>query len=238
MRKTAVLLMASLTGFSGSLLAQPNYQGGGDIYHQLQVMQDEIRELRGIVEQQSYEIRQLKQRQIDDYQDLDSRLSGVGSTAGQTSADPIMAAAGGAQSASPGGQVSTAASAPAGNPAAEEASYNAAFELLKSRKMAEAVAAFNAHIERYPSGQYTANAYYWLGEIFLLQNELGKAEQSFSRVVNGFANDRKAPDAMFKLGRVYHLQGKNDQARAMLERAAATDTSAAALARSYLQENF
>ena len=47
----------------------------GNIYNQLQIMQEEIRDLRGMVEELNYELQRLKQRQIDDYQDLDSRMS-------------------------------------------------------------------------------------------------------------------------------------------------------------------
>lgn len=120
----------------------------------------------------------------------------------------------------------------------ELASYSAAYDLLKEKRIDDAIAAFRAHLEQYPRGDYAANAHYWLGEIYLLQNDLASAETSFARVVNDFASDRKVPDALFKLGRVYHLQGKNDKAREAMTRVAATNSSAAALARAYLQDNF
>src|SRR5690606_8155435 len=218
----------------------------GNIYNQLQIMQEEIRDLRGMVEELSHEVQRLKQRQIDDYQDLDSRLSGGGAPAPRASApaaepavDPILAAAqgGGAIDASAGVEPPAPATAPVDS-GAELASYTAAYDLLKNRQIDQAVTAFDAHLQRYPTGQYAANAHYWLGEIYLLQNNLGSAEKAFATVVNNFAADRKAPDAMFKLGRVYHLQGDKAKAKAMLDRAAATNSSAAALARAYLQDNF
>ena len=40
----------------------------------MQNLRDEVRDLRGIVEQMSFQLRELKQRQLDDYLDLDKRL--------------------------------------------------------------------------------------------------------------------------------------------------------------------
>ncbi|MEH6617383.1 MAG: YbgF trimerization domain-containing protein, partial [Porticoccus sp.] len=47
----------------------------GDMHYQIQILQDEIRTLRGMVEEMNYEVTQLKARQMDDYMDLDRRLS-------------------------------------------------------------------------------------------------------------------------------------------------------------------
>ena len=221
-------------------------------------MHYEMRELRGMVEELTHEVQRLRQRQIDDYQDLDSRLSGVPATGSETSApllpaaspagaaplppaaseeleDPLMAASRG----SAGGQpLATLPAESAAVGATELDSYSAAYDLLKDRRIEDSTAAFLTHLQHYPQGQYAANAHYWLGEIHLLQNDLGAAETSFATVVNDFADDRKVPDALFKLGRVYHLQGQHDKAREALTRVAGTNTSAAALARAYLQEHF
>ena len=49
--------------------------GSGDRYYQMQVLQEEVQMLRGMVEELNYELQQLKQRQMDDYLDIDRRLS-------------------------------------------------------------------------------------------------------------------------------------------------------------------
>ncbi|MFA5494272.1 MAG: tol-pal system protein YbgF [Porticoccaceae bacterium] len=230
---------------------QPSYaqqglegSGAGNVYHQLQIIQEEMRDLRGMVEELTWELQRLKQRQMDDYQDLDSRLSGgagsgpaapggalPGALSAPAEADPLLSAADRGLGA--GGGATSPADA-----GSEQQSYTAAYELLKNRQIDQAVIAFDTHLKRYPQGPHAANAHYWLGEIYLLQNDLGSAETSFTTVVDNFANDRKAPDAMFKLGRVYHLQGQTAKAKEILNRVAATNSSAAALARAYLQDNF
>ena len=249
---SAAVLAAVLSASPLAVQAQVNdgaSQGATNIYLQLQEMLYEVRELRGMVEELNHEVQRLRQRQIDDYQDLDSRLSGVPITASTSDAAPLPPAAteelnplSGAANSNVGEQPAATPPALVGGPIASEGteldSYSAAYDLLKERRIDESTAAFLAHLERYPRGQYAANAHYWLGEIHLLQNDLNAAETSFATVVNDFSSDRKVPDALFKLGRVYHLQGQNDKARAALTRVAATNTSAAALARAYLQDNF
>jgi len=46
-----------------------------EMYYQLQTLQQEVATLRGIIEEQSYELSRLKQQRTDDYADLDRRLS-------------------------------------------------------------------------------------------------------------------------------------------------------------------
>jgi len=250
----AAVLAAALSAPPLAGQAQMNdgaSQGATNVYLQLQEMSYEMRELRGMVEELNHEVQRLRQRQIDDYQDLDSRMSGVPAVSSGTSTPPGSGAAslppaatleldplvGMADSGSDGQSVPAQPLDPV-NEGTELDSYSAAYDLLKERRIDDSTAAFLAHLQHYPRGQYAANAHYWLGEIHLLQNDLSAAETSFATVVNEFASDRKVPDALFKLGRVYHLQGQNEKAREALTRVAATNTSAAALARAYLQDNF
>jgi len=55
----------------------PAQAPANDSYYQMQLMQDEVRTLRGMIEELNNEIRQLKKRQMDDYMDLDRRLSAL-----------------------------------------------------------------------------------------------------------------------------------------------------------------
>ncbi len=206
--------------------------GGADLYYQLQVLQEEVRQLRGTVEQQQHELRQLKQRQMDDYMDLDRRLSNRG--AGSNAAERLQP-----QPQPETGDRATSRNRNGGNDSeAERRSYDDAYNLLRERDFEAAASAFREHAQRFPDGQHAANAYYWLGEIHLLDNDLEKAREAFARVVDDYPDDPKREDAMYKLGRVYHLQGDDSRAREMLERVADTETSAAGLARNYLRDNF
>ena len=72
-------LMASLAlaiGFSVPAAAQQgDLNVTADLVLQVQELQDEVRTLRGQLEEQSREIENLKRRQRDQYLDLDQRIS-------------------------------------------------------------------------------------------------------------------------------------------------------------------
>lgn len=233
--------------------AAPSNQAAIDLHYELQSLREEVRQLRGIVEEQSNELRQLKQRQMDDYQDLDRRLGGEG---GGAPAAPVAVQQRQDYEESASGQMADDAAQPLpqlqegelpGSAAAQDSamddqgeyeSYTQTYNLLKARKIDEAVAGFKNLVAKYPAGKYTANSYYWLGEIYLLQNNLPEAEKSFGTVTVNFPAHRKAPDAMFKLAKVYHLQGQNEKAKVLLDKVAGGSSSAASLAKAYLNENF
>lgn len=212
---------------------------GGDAHYQMQVLQDEVRTLRGMVEELNNEIRQLKKRQMDDYVDLDRRLSTlvVGGGGGSSTSGASGSEANGSVNTktASSGQPSPASSS---QDAEQRDQYNNAYNQLKAGKVADAVKQFKAHIAKYPNGLYVANSHYWLGEIYVLQNELELARQSFTTILERYPAHRKAPDSTFKLGQVYFMMGNKGKSKELLEKAATGNDNAARLARSYLSENF
>ena len=224
--------------------AQAAASGSGELFYQLQLLQDEVMKLRGIVEEQGEQLRQLRQQRLDDYISLDKRIGALGGG----SAPP--AAAGGAVS---GAAPIDASAAPVPPPAPsaaarsaatpqEEQAYQAAYELVRARKFPEATAAFKSFVGQYPSGDYAGNAHYWLGELYLLDGDSASAKKHFETLLSQFGDNRRVPDAMFKLGRIYHQEGDAAKAKDMLDRVvneyAGSDSTAPRLAREYLQQNF
>lgn len=212
---------------NGVTAKQPANQAQLESYYQMQVLQEEVRQLRGLVEELGYELQQLKQRQMDDYLDLDRRLSGA---VANTSSAPAANAA-----------PAPAATTPVGNVAASDAErndYSAAYQLLRNKQLKESGQAFQKYIDNYPNGKYVANAYYWLGEVELINGDQEKARQAFEMVVNNYPTNRKAPDAAFKLGKVYHQQGNKAKAKDLLDKVAQGNSKAARLAQQYLADYF
>lgn len=202
-----------------------------DRYYQLQVLQEEVRTLRGALEEIIYELQQVKQRQMDDYLDVDRRLIALAENSTEVS---------GAQSV--GGDnasfQATDSSVSTADVAVVKADYDQASGLLlKNRDLEGAVARFKQHIEKYPESPFVANAYYWLGEIYDLRDETGLAVQSFRIVVDNYSGHSKAMDARFKLGKLYHKLGQTDLAKQLLQIVADAEGGAAAKARAYLENN-
>ena len=191
-----------------------------ELHYQLQLLQQEVMTLRGLLDEQAHQLKQLKQQQIDNYLELDRRLSQTG----------------------PGSEPGVGAAPSAtGKPAAEDElqSYRSAIDLvLKKQDYDGAQTALNEHIRKFPNGRYAPNSQYWLGEIALLKSDLDQARQWFSRLIAEYPVHSKVADAKFKLGKVYHLQGDLVKAKALLEDVAGSQASAAELAKKYLQDNF
>ena len=240
-------------------------QAAGDRYYQMQVLQQEVQMLRGMVEELNHELQQLKQRQMDDYLDIDRRLSAIVSSAPANSAPANNALANNAPANSRPGSSSAALDAknstdssgyslnPAGsnNPSAAKvaagpselaemkANYeNASSLLLKKRDINGAALAFKQHVVDYASSPYVANAYYWLGEIYLLQDQAELSRQAFTSVIEQYPLHSKAMDARFKLGKLYHQLGEDARARELLETAATSSGGVAKKALAYLNNNF
>lgn len=208
----------------------------GEMFYQIQVMQQELLELRGLVEEQSYQIKQLKQQRLDDYVDLDRRISAVTGGALRAASSPERNDSSAASSANTtqGTVVSTA-----GSTASEMAHYKSATKLiLADKNYDEGVAKLKEHLRLYPQSRYAGNSMYWLGEVYMAKSELDSARQWFERLLNDSPLHPKALDAKYKLGLVYHKLGVDQQAKALLNEAAAGSGNAAKLAQSYLKANF
>lgn len=86
------------------------------------------------------------------------------------------------------------------NVAEEQAVYQTAYNLIKVKKYNEAIAALQKMLVKYPSGQFAANAHYWLGELYSLTSENDKAASEFSVVVKQYPSNPRVADAELKLG--------------------------------------
>lgn len=211
-----------------------------ELFYQLQVLQQEVQELRGLVEEQSYQLNRLARDQQEQYLDLDRRMQAVRANAPPQPSGGAASAVGTAPAAAAasGAATSAAAAAPAAASGGERDAYTAAFNLMKDRQFEASADAFNQLIVNYPNGAYTANAFYWLGELYLAQEEIEKSRQSFMQVINLYPDHQKVPDALYKLGVVYHRLGDVPRAREYLNRVRSEhpQSSAAGLAQTYLAE--
>ena len=205
---------------SGATGQQSETRRLSELFYQLQVLQEELQQLRGMVEQQAHQIRRMERDQQDRYMDLDRRLTQGAASRAPARPSPSV----------PPAQVSAAPS--------ERDAYSSAFDLMKARQYDASADAFNQLIVDYPNGEFTPNAFYWLGELYLARSELERARQSFAQVTNLFPDHLKVSDALYKLGVVYHRLGDNARALQYLNRVRQQypESSAAGLAETYAAE--
>lgn len=199
----------------------PEPGANATLFYQLQVLRDEVQELRGMVEEQAHQIDRLAKEQKEQYLDLDRRLSSR--PRGGSNSLPV-----------PDRVPPNAASK------TERDAYAAAFQLTREKRFQEAIDRFNQLIVTYPNGQYTANAFYWLGELYLAlpEPQLEKSRQSFVQVVNLYPDTPKLPDALYKLGVIYDRLGDREKSLEYLNRVIAEypNSPASRLASTYKSE--
>lgn len=215
--------------------AQAPTSAQGMLFNQLQQMQQEIAQLRGMLEEQQNEIQRMKQEGLERYQDLDKRLSSGAGIAAATQ-NSTAGALGASGAPSPAAEGANAGAEPA-DPAKEKLFYEAAFDLIKAKDFDKASQAFTAFLRKYPSSVYAGNAQYWLGEVNLAKGDLQGAGQAFARVSQTYPQHAKVPDSLFKLADVEQRLGNADKAKGILQQVIAQypGTSAAQLAQRDLQ---
>ena len=197
-----------------------------ELFYRIQVLQQELKDLRGILEEQSYLIKRLERSQKEQYLDLDNRLLGL---TGEDYQDlPLAAFAEDAET----------DAATVTEFADEREAYQYAFDLMRNRRYDDSLIGFEQIIVNYPNGQYTPNAFYWIGELYLAQSDNEKSRQAFIQVISLYPDHQKVPDAMYKLGVVYFALGDNQSALKYLEQVQQgyPESSAAGLAARYSVE--
>ena len=220
---------------------QGQSQNLGNLFNQLKELQREVRMLNGKLEEQAHELRQLKQQSLERYVDIDRRLASGGvasATLGSTTTPPVSSN-NNTTAAPPVTTAGTALEQPG-----EGDAYRRAYALVRGKNFTEAIGAFRQFLQDYPAGKYAPNAHYWLGELYLVTEppDLESSRQAFALLLSQYPSNSKAPDATYKLGKVHFMKGNSERAREYFDRVIAqysgTNSSAVALARDFIAENY
>jgi tol-pal system protein YbgF len=211
----------------------PMGNANAQMFDLVELLQRELQQLRGQVEELNYNLERLKQDQKQRYLDLDRRvvsLSSQPSVANETQVATVVS-----QTPQDGnepalGQVIVAQETY--DPEVEKAAYNAAFTLIRERQYDASIVALQAFVNDFRQGALLGNAHYWLGEVYMVQGDASLAAESFEIVIGEFPEHRKIPDALYKAGVAYQNVGNVVKANQMLQRVLQEypDSSAARLA--------
>ncbi len=170
-----------------------------NIQRQLDDMQTQVNELRGVTELHTHQLSQVLERQRELYQELDRRVSEALRPTAQVPTAVTVAA--------------TTASQNYSNDLTENEAYDKALNLvLKDKRYEEAIPAFRHFNQTYPQSSYAPNAHYWLGQLLFNKGEIAAAEQEFSIVVEKYKDTSKRPDALLKLAMVAQQQSNTVKA--------------------------
>lgn len=169
----------------------------------LNQMEDSLRRLTGLIEEQGYQIRQLENK-LNTGGDVPSdhgrsrHMTPESSSSSVTPPDNAPYRLGTLNA-------DNAATSPAGL-------YDQAFSYLQTNDYAAAERSFSDFIDRYPDHSLAANAQYWLGETYYARQDYAAASRAFAKSFQDHPEGTKAPDTLLKLGMSLHQQGMKDEA--------------------------
>ncbi len=195
-----------------------------EMQQQIDALTNDVRTLRGSLEESNYKLQQAVERQKALYQELDKLQQGApqqqsapqqqpaaapDSQPAATPQQPANAVDSSASTASPAQQ------APAEAPASgsENKDYEAAVNMvLKEKNYAKAIPAFDAFITKYPNSALQPGAHYWLGQLKLNQGDREQAKTHFLTVAQKYKDSPKRPEAIYKLGVISKADGDTEKA--------------------------
>jgi tol-pal system protein YbgF len=161
---------------------------------------------------------------IEDNLDRLTELMGQNQRA--TSAIRDQLEAGGRRTVTGGGDFGTpmtGGNAPGGgSPADAVASYNAAVEAYNRGSFTAARFGFEDFIQNFPADDLVPDAYYFLGEALVQLEQPDAAIEAYQQVLQRFPASPRVPSAQLGIGLTYMEQGDTTEARLMLNRLVAT----------------
>ena len=197
----------------------------GQMQVRLAQIEEEIRQIRGLIEQSQFQNKQTANELKKFSDDVDYRLRAIEQKQAAAAVAPAPVAA-----ATPEPEPVEAEPKPANyKPEAKEkeaaaetktkeekpkeekpaltgkdfpnsnAHYSYAFKLLNDKKYSEAGASFDAFVKKYPTDPLTSNAFYWLGESQFARNDFTRSADSFRKGFESAPEGQKAPDNLYKL---------------------------------------
>lgn len=167
-----------------------------DLQSQIEVLNSEIRKLRGQNEEIAHGLQDAEKRQKDFYVDLDTRVrhfefaEAAVKEAAEKAAKEVVPAS-----------TVPPATMPAdlSDPAPENRAFEAAYGLFRAGNHANAIKAFQDFIKRYPDSAHVSNANFWLGKSqYEMKNYKGSLA-TYQELLKDFPDTPKAAEVMFDI---------------------------------------
>ena len=145
------------------------------LYQKIEALEQEIRDLRNILEENSILVDRSLEIQQQRYLDLDSRILELSKI--NLSTEQVIENS---------NEIKT--------PNEERVLFKQALVLFEEERFAEALDVFSEIIISFPNGTYAPDAYFWSGELFLAQEMNEDAKLSYQNVIDQFFDHQRAPD--------------------------------------------
>ena len=220
-------------------------QANAQLFSQLQQLQAEVMQMRGLLEEQAYQIRSLKQRRLEDYVNLDKRIAELAQVTSVENASIEKSTA-----VDSTGSATVTSNVSVNDPAAlistasdeDRAAYKVAYGLIKAKQFDQARNSFEQFLVAHPNNLYTPSAYYWLGELYILDANYEDASQVFARLLKQYPGHRKYPEALYEQAKINYELGRRDKAKEQLDEIVAkykkSSSNTVRLAREFIHKHY
>lgn len=194
-----------------------------DLIQQNQRLENQLRELRGKIEEQDYQIDQLNKELTNRYADLDQRLELLqqkidpseeqteGETPEQT--EPATDTTPATLNTTQPPTQSLSSTKTTDQTELDKAAYTIALDAYKQGGAKKAIAPMQNFVKNNPNSVYTGNAYFWLAEFNLAIEppNYNEAKKNYEIVAAKFPNSAKASRSLYQLYSIAKDVNKNMQ---------------------------
>jgi tol-pal system protein YbgF len=234
----AVLVLALTVTAPGATRAQqPDGSPGAELSIRLQILEDELRELRGELEVQRFRTREL-QRQLNEVREAQGLepVSPAAPAAPGGAGDPARGGDGTAGARSDGaGTAGTLGGAPSGSQtvldtptlegeptrrdgAPASGSYDRGLALLQAGRYGDARGELEGFVAANPQDPRAPEAAFWAAETLFVEGEYAAAAAAFAENYRGFGPEApRAPDSLLKVALALTEMGDTNRACRTLE---------------------
>lgn len=98
-----------------------------------------------------------------------------------------------------------------------DSTYDESFIQIRRSEYDQAAAGFDLFITTCADHPDVANAHYWRGECFYLQQKYDEAIKQYQQIVDNFKNSPKLSQAIYKVARSKEEQGKTAEAKVLFQ---------------------
>ncbi len=99
-----------------------------------------------------------------------------------------------------------------------EDQFQSAFDNIRGKNWNEAKLQFEDFIKNFPENQLSGSAYYWLGELYILEKKFRDSALVFAEGYQKFPQSIKAPDMLYKLSYSLYEVNKIDESCKTLQK--------------------
>ena len=190
------LLTIVFTILSGNFLAQSDQESLEILLDKLNKLEEEIANLSNNIDQNTYELQRIEDANQLRYMDLDKRIHQLETLILLSNEDANQE-----QIVSSDLDENPLSGLIANDESEEEfLLWSNSLKLIENSRYSEAAENLRLLILSFPQGEYTNEAYFYLGDIYFQQQMYQDSIETFNSLLNNFPENNRTPESIFKLG--------------------------------------